>query len=122
MSGKWPVQFAEKTFVLAPRSVYGNVQVEENARAEDRLQFYARLGADPFDHLAALADDDWLLRLTLHDDRRVDLDEVLGLVLFPAIDGHGRRVRQLLGGMCQQFLADDLRRKEALRLRREVLG
>src|SRR3954452_22409519 len=122
MSGKWPIQFDEKPFVLAPRSVYGNVQVEENARAEDRLQLDARLGADPFDHLAALADDDRLLRLALDDDGRVDLDEVLLFVLFPTVDRDGRRVRQFLGGMRQQLLAHDLGREEALRLRGEVLG
>src|SRR6266550_4607557 len=91
-SGKRPVQFAEKTLVLAPGTVDGNVQIEEDLGAENGLQFDPRFGADPLDHVAALSDDDRLLRLALDDDRRVDLDEVFVLFLFPAIDRHCRRV------------------------------
>src|SRR5260370_13071622 len=78
-SGKWPIQLAEKPLVLAPGTVHRNMQVEEDPRPEDRLQFHPGFGADPLDHLAALSDDDALLRFASDHDRCVEFAYVLYL-------------------------------------------
>src|SRR6185369_1885431 len=119
-----PLELAEKTLVVAPAGVDRDVEVEEDLRAEDRLQFQPRLGADPLDHLAPPADDDRLLRVPLDVDRGPHPDHPrtlrvggIGLLFLEFLDGDGGAVRQLVGGVMQHFLADDLRGEEALGLR-----
>ena len=107
--------------VFAPLFVNGDVKIQKNFRSQHRFEIDPRRGSDAFDHLAALADHDRFLRFTFDDDRRVDLDEVLSVLFFPAIDRHRGRVGQLIDRVSQDLLPDDLRCEESLRLRRVVL-
>src|ERR1051326_4700936 len=73
---EWPFEFTKEALVLAPFLVNADVEVEEDLRAEDRLQLDASLGADLLDHRPLLADHDRFLRLPLDDDRGENLDKV----------------------------------------------
>jgi hypothetical protein len=88
---------------------------------EHLFEVLAGLGADALDHLAALADDDRLLRFMVHENRREDprrltLDSVLEL-----IDHHCCGVRQFLARVPEHFFADELGGERALGLIGEVL-
>ena len=73
-----------------------HAEVQEHARAQERLHLHARGGPDRLQRLAAVADQDALLRVALHDQRRVDLREVA--LAFHLVDDHGDRMRHLLAG------------------------
>src|SRR5205809_2390537 len=90
-SAQWKFELAEKPLVFAPPFVNADVEIEENARAERGFELLPRIGADALDHVAALADHDRLLRVALDEDRRVNLDEILLFVFFPAVDVDGGR-------------------------------
>ena len=98
------------------------MKIEKDFHPEDRFQLHPCLGADLLHHRGSLANHDRLLRLTLHDDRRVNLDEVLGFVLFESIDGNRCGVRKFVRSVREHFLANDLRDKESFRLGGELLG
>src|SRR3954452_9547960 len=61
----------EHALVLPPLGPDANVQVEKHLCVEELLEILARRDADAFDHLAATAHDDRLLRLALDDDGAV---------------------------------------------------
>src|SRR5207245_1716041 len=84
LSGERPLQLAEEAFVFAPSFMNCDMKVEKDSCPQDRLELHARLGADALDHLGVLPDHDRLLRFSLDEDRRVDLDQVFFFVLFPA--------------------------------------
>ena len=96
-----PIQLSKESLVVTPSFMNCNMKVEEDPGAEDGLQLDPRFGADAFHHVPALADDDRLLRLPLHDDRRVNLDQVLILFLFPSIDRYRGGIWQLVAGVLQ---------------------
>src|SRR5690606_3515880 len=96
---------------------------------QELLDLQARGGADLLEHLAALPDEDPLLRVALHEDPRLDAHEVapFSLGLVEGLDHHGGAVRNLLAGEAEDLFADVLRHDGALRqigdhVRREELG
>src|SRR5262245_16317976 len=99
----------EHAFVLPPLGFDADMKIEKHLRIEELLEILARRDADPLDHLAAPADDDRLLRLTLDDDGAVQFQRtVLPFRLLEPVDHHRARERNL--GMCElkQLLPHDL--------------
>src|SRR4029079_15177131 len=95
--------------------------------AEEALQRLSRVGADRLQYRAALADDDGLLAVSLHEERGVDADQALeaaglaararrALALVERVDDHRGRVRDLLPGVAEHLLADELRGQPELLL------
>src|SRR5215831_1932080 len=68
-------QLVKNPFVLPPVLPNLDVQVEKDLAVQHLLEIPTGIGADALDHLAALADHDRLLRLTLDEDRRVNARE-----------------------------------------------
>src|SRR5262245_55555642 len=83
------VDLVEHPLVVSPLGFYLDVQIEEHARLEVRFERHPRRRSDLLDHLAALADDDALLRFALHQDRAIELEE-RPLALIEAIDDDRR--------------------------------
>src|SRR6185436_4303145 len=95
--------------VLAPLGLHADVKVEEDAGAEEPFEVLSSGGADPLDHLAATAQHDGLLRLTIDHDRAIELEEApRALRLLEAIHHHCARKRDLRMRELQQLLAHDL--------------
>ena len=108
----------EHAFAVAPVLLDLDPEVEEDARAEQRLDVLARQSADLLEHCALGTDDDALLRVALDVDRRADVD----ITIRPRrhlirLDGH--RMRHLVARELQDLLADELGDDEALRLVRD---
>src|SRR5262249_57955256 len=83
-----------------------HTEVEKHPRVEEPLELLAGGSPDAFDHLAAAADDDRLLRLALDDDGAVQLENSLRAVrLLEPIDQDGARKRYFLARQLQQLLA-----------------
>ena len=112
----------EDALVVAPFAPDLDVQVEEEARVEKALEFEAGLGANPLDHVAALAEHDPLLRGRLDEDHARDPHQPVVARLLEAIDEHRRRVRQLFAQVMQELFAHDLGGIRPLGLIREVVG
>ena len=80
----------------------------------ERLHLHARGRPDRLQRLAAVADQDALLRVALHDQRRVDLREVA--LALHLVDHHGDRVRHLLARDAKRLFADELGQRDLERL------
>ena len=108
-------------FVVAPVVADLDEQLEENLLAEELFHVFARRLSDPLQLLALVADQDALLRVAGHVDRRRDaVDRRLLLVTF---DLDFAAVGDLLVVEFEDLLADDLRGEEAQRLvRKRILG
>src|SRR5579864_1634411 len=115
-------QLIEQPFVVAPVLPDLDMQIEEDRPAEHRLEVAPSLDANSLDHLAALPDDDWLLRIGVDHNRRKDPRRLTPFRrLLELIDRHGDRVRQLVARVQEHLLADHLRGEASLGLVRDVL-
>jgi len=72
-----------------------HLQDQEHLLTEQPLEVLARARADLLQHRSALPDDDALLRFTLDEDRRVDLEDLV-VAVDHLLCPNGDRVRDLL--------------------------
>src|SRR6266545_5079877 len=86
-----------------------DAQIEEHARAEQRLDLLAGAGADVPEAGALGSDNDGLLAGPLDVQVRVDVDQVVSALAWShVVHDHGDRVRQLVSYALQRGLADQL--------------
>ena len=98
------------------------VSSRKRRRPSSRFELFAGGLPDVADHGAALADDDPLLPLALHDDRGGDDRQVLVLGLVDhGLDQDGVGERQLVPRPLEELLADDLRDPLGLGGRRQEI-
>ncbi len=97
----------------APVPAHAHRQIEVDPGAELALDRPARSGADRFDHAAARADHDSLLRLGLDQDHRSDAHELRLAILdlLDLLDLDLDRMRDLLARARQDLLPDQLRQQ-----------
>ena len=119
-----PVQRLDERPRLAPAGLDNDMQLQIDARAQQRLDLLARAGADLLQLRSALADQNGLLPVALAVDgggnaRQRELAGVpflprrRRLRLFIALDHHRRGVGNLFAGLDQDALADQLGHHEA---------
>ena len=109
-----PVEFADFSGIFAPGGNYLYKCLQENFVAEDFLEFLAGVGADFLEHVALVADEDFLLRVALDVERGHDPDELGTFFVF--FDENGQRVGNFVIHGLNGFLADDFCGEEALGL------
>src|SRR5262245_42566816 len=89
-AGMRHTDFLEHTLVLAPLRFDANVKIEKHAHGKEALELLTGGGSNPFDHVTTLTDDDGHLRVAVHNDRTVQLEDALAVHgFFESVDQHG---------------------------------
>src|SRR5262249_47366196 len=119
--GEVEAELAQGALVRPPLVAHPHRQLEEHLDAEEPFQVLARRGADLLEGRAALADEDALLRVVLHEDARSDVQTLRALAFGQLLHPHRAGVGHLLMGEAEDLLADGLGDPEGLWLVRERL-
>src|ERR1035437_4332474 len=114
-------QPVEQTLVGAPVPAYADGQLQMHVHVQLALDRPACGHPDRLDHLPPGADHDPLLRLGLHQQHRLDPDQVLALAP-DRLDLHLDRVGHLLTRAPQHLLAHALGEPHVFGLIRELRG
>src|SRR5262245_57774360 len=104
-------QFIQRARVVAPMLLHADEEMQPDVASEQAFDVAPRFHADLFQRLAALADDDRLLRLALDVDHAVDFGR--SLHLLPHLGPDGGCEGKLLRREFQNLLADEFRRDVA---------
>src|SRR5688572_32515068 len=90
--GQPEAELAERALVLPPVVPHLHVQLQEHLDAEEGLQLPAGLAADALEHAAALADENALLGILLHEDRGPNVQLLRSRALGQLLHPHRHRV------------------------------
>ena len=105
-------QRTQCTLVVGPAALHLDPQVEHDLGVEQQLHVLARFGADAFDALALVANDDLLLTVTLNEDQGVDVQGFA--LLLELFDLDGDLVRQLRTHLAHDLFANQLAARKRL--------